>query len=174
MFAVKKIVMYLLLHTQQQPKQRKTCEDTSNKILIEVFMSIYKDRVDFYMRLMLKDILSNVQKEGLKQDQHFYISFNTNCAGVSISNHLKNQYIDEMLIVLQHDFENLVVNDSGFSVLLVFNNKPENIHVSFNSIVNFVDPSENFSLTFEPKVDLFDSKPPKTERYDNIIFFPKK
>lgn len=136
-------------------------------------MSTYKDKVDFYMKLMLKDILTDVAKNGLTQDQHFYISFNTNCTGVEMSTYLRAQYPDEMLIVLQNEFDHLIVDNTGFAVSLIFSGATENIYVSFNAIVTFVDPSANFSLTFEPKMDLFNANISEVKKPANIITFPK-
>lgn len=133
----------------------------------------YKDKVDFYMKLMLKDILNEVQHSGLQEDQHFYISFNTNCTGVKISKQLHRQYPDEMLIIIQHEFDNLVVDDQGFSVSLIFDDVTEHIYISFNSLMTFVDPNANFSLSFSPKMELFDPSIVQHTTPSNVIMFPK-
>jgi hypothetical protein len=54
-----------------------------------------------------------------------------------------------MTIVIQNWFENLHVDDKGFSIVLNFKNKPEKLTIPFGSILSFSDPSVNFSLEFE-------------------------
>ena len=67
---------------------------------------------------LISDILSSVSEEGLPGEHHFYISFKTQAPKVSISDSLMAQYPDEMTIVLQNQFENLIVTPEGFSVRL--------------------------------------------------------
>jgi hypothetical protein len=55
-----------------------------------------------------------------------------------------------MTIVLQHQFENLVLRDHNFSVDLYFNNVPETLTVPWQSILVFADPAVNFALQFRP------------------------
>ena len=59
------------------------------------------------------------------------------------------KYPDKMTIVIQNWFDNLIVNDQNFEIVLNFNNKPENLTISFDSILTFSDPSVNFSLQFD-------------------------
>jgi hypothetical protein len=54
-----------------------------------------------------------------------------------------------MTIVIQHEYENLEVTDTGFSVSLSFGDAPEPLYVPYESILTFVDPSVEFGLRFE-------------------------
>ena len=54
-----------------------------------------------------------------------------------------------MTVVIQHWFDNLVVRDDGFSITLNFGDQPEPIHIPFDAIQTFVDPSVEFGLRFE-------------------------
>lgn len=140
--------------------------------------SFYKNKVDHYMRLMIKEILQDVQKKGLIQDQHFYISFNTNCKGVTMPQYLRSKHAGEMMIVIQDEFDNLRVDDAGFGITLVFSGKAEDIYISFNSMSTFVDPSANFSLVLDPKMSLFRDNMSQGKTCskvpDNIIEFPQQ
>src|SRR3546814_17454181 len=60
----------------------------------------------------------------VRSSHHFYITFKTGAAGVSIPKHLAERFPDEMTIVLQNKFWRLKVNDQGFEVGLTFNQVP--------------------------------------------------
>ena len=66
---------------------------------------------------------------------------------------LRARYPDEITIVIQHWFENLVVDDHGFAVTLNFGNQPEPLYVPLDAISTFVDPSVEFGLKFETHLD---------------------
>ena len=98
---------------------------------------------------LISDILSSVSEEGLPGEHHFYISFKTQAPKVSISDSLMAQYPDEMTIVLQNQFENLIVTPEGFYVCLSFNHTPHDIYVPFDALTKFYDPSVSFGLVLE-------------------------
>jgi hypothetical protein len=101
------------------------------------------------MRGVLRRVLEDAAKQGLPGDHHFYIIFLTRADGVKISPRLLAQYPDEMTIILQHQFWDLVVADDYFEVGLSFGSIPEKLHVPFTAIKSFLDPSVQFGLTFE-------------------------
>ncbi len=101
------------------------------------------------LRSVVRNVLTDVAKNGLPGDHHFYVSFKTVAPGVRISNRLREQYPDEMTIVLQHQFWDLGVTDHTFEVGLSFGGVPERLLVPFDSIVGFFDPSVQFGLKFE-------------------------
>ena len=91
-----------------------------------------------------------MQKQGLPGDHHFYVTFDTKAPGTILSKRLKEQYPDEMTIVLQHRFWDLMVYEDRFEVKLSFNTVPERLIVPFSAINGFVDPSVSFG--FNPNV----------------------
>lgn len=99
----------------------------------------------------VKKVLFKVQLEGLSGGHHFYLSFITSDPEVQLSSCIRNQYPDEITIVLQNQFENLTVNSDSFSVRLAFNNIFEVIVVPFRCLTSFADPSVNFNLQFKHK-----------------------
>ncbi len=82
-------------------------------------------------------------------EHHFYISFDTRAEGVRLSPRMLAQYPEEMTVVLQHQFWDLVVTEDGFEVGLSFGGVPERLTVPFAAIKAFVDPSVQFALQFE-------------------------
>jgi hypothetical protein len=108
----------------------------------------YGDIIENSMRNAVKNILLKIQNNGLQGDHHFVISFLTNNKEVKISKELKQKFPKEMVIVLQHQFKDLKVNDDGFSVSLSFNGIYEKLTVNFSSITSFSDPSMSFGVKF--------------------------
>lgn len=102
------------------------------------------------LRNVIKDTLRLVAKNGLPGNHHFYLSFKTHHPGVDLPNFLKEEYPDEITIVLQYEFWDLEVTDKNFCVTLCFNDIHERLTIPFNSIVSFVDPSVKFGLQFTP------------------------
>ncbi len=102
------------------------------------------------LRQVVREILTDVAAHGLPGDHHFYITFATNHPWVELPAHLKEEYPDEMVIVLQHEFWDLEVKSDSFSVTLCFDDIDERITVPFMSLINFVDPSVKFGLQFVP------------------------
>ena len=111
---------------------------------------------DFLMqrafRYLMRDVLTMVAELGdAPGEHHFYIEFITDAKGVSIPNHLKEQYPERMTIVLQHQFEGLKVTDDGFEVTLWFKSKESHLNIPFDAVTSFADPSTQFGLRFEPQ-----------------------
>lgn len=100
------------------------------------------------LRNVIKETLKLVAKNGLPGSHHFYLSFKTNYPGVDLPDFLKDEYPDEITIVLQYEFWDLEVADDSFCVTLCFNDIHERLNIPFNSIVSFVDPSVKFGLQF--------------------------
>jgi uncharacterized protein len=101
------------------------------------------------LRGVVRRVLTDVGRFGLPGDHHLYISFRTGHAGVRLSNRLREQYPEEMTIVLQHQFWDLKVHEQGFEVVLSFKNVQEQLVVPYEAIVGFFDPSVQFGLKFE-------------------------
>lgn len=102
------------------------------------------------MRGVVRAVLTRVQKsDGLPGEHHFYIAFDTRHPGVVLSKRLKTKYADEMTIVLQHRFWDLIVTDARFEVKLTFDGVPERLVVPFAAVKVFFDPSVPYGLQFD-------------------------
>src|SRR5271170_4165238 len=106
--------------------------------------------VDDAMRGMLRRVLTDAAEQGLPAEHHFFITFRSNAEGVKLSPRLLAQYPQEMSIILQHQFWDLVVTEDRFEVGLSFGGIPERLVVPFSSIKSFADPSVPFGVQFEP------------------------
>jgi len=127
----------------------------------------YDEIVQEALRAVVGRVLGEVQSAGgtLPGSHHFYITFKTGAAGVSIPPHLRERFPDEMTIVLQNKFWDLKVDDLGFSVGLSFNQIPAKLSIPFGAITAFVDPAVDFGLQFQATVA--DMAPTPTEDPDN-------
>ena len=101
------------------------------------------------MRGLIFNVLEQVRDHGLPGNLHFFITFDTTHPDVQLANWLKARYPEEMTVVIQHWFDNLVVREDGFSITLNFGDQPEPIQIPFDAIQTFVDPSVEFGLRFE-------------------------
>ena len=101
------------------------------------------------LRGMVRDLLADAAKKGLPGDHHFFITFDTKAEGVHLSDRLREQYPEEMTVVLQYQFRDLKLTERAFEVVLSFGGVPERLHIPFTAIKGFADPSVQFVLQFE-------------------------
>jgi len=101
------------------------------------------------LRGVVRKVLSEVQKTGLPGEHHFFISFLTQATGVRLSQRLLAQYEKEMTIVLQNQFWDLKVTETGFEVGLSFDGHPETLGVPFSALKGFFDTSVPFGMQFD-------------------------
>jgi hypothetical protein len=102
------------------------------------------------LRGVLRRVLTDAAEHGLPGEHHFFITFVSIADGVKLSPRLLAQYPEEMTIILQHQFWDLVVTEDRFEVGLSFGGIPERLVVPFAAIKSFLDPSVQFGLQFEP------------------------
>ncbi len=114
----------------------------------------YDEIVQEALRAVVARVLGQIERGGseLPGNHHFYITFKTGAAGVSIPPHLRERFPDEMTIVLQNKFWDLEVGEELFSVGLSFNKVPAKLTVPFAAITAFVDPAVDFGLQFQATV----------------------
>ena len=104
------------------------------------------------LRSVVRKVLSDTARSGLIGEHHFNIAFKTRAPGVVVPPGVKQRFPDEMSIILQHEFFELVVTQDAFEVTLNFSRKPERLTVPFDSITGFTDPSVPFGFKLEPRV----------------------
>ena len=101
------------------------------------------------LRGVLRRVLTDAAEHGLPGDHHFFITFVSTADGVKLSPRLLAQYPEEMTVILQHQFWDLVVTEDRFEVGLSFGGIPERLVIPFSAIKSFFDPSVQFGLQFE-------------------------
>lgn len=103
------------------------------------------------LRGVVRSALAQVAVSGLPGDHHLFIALATRHPQVQISDRLRQKYPAEITIVLQHQFWNLEVRETEFSVELTFDNVLEKLVVPYTAIKGFFDPAVQFGLQFETK-----------------------
>jgi hypothetical protein len=100
----------------------------------------------------VRKVLSDTARSGLIGEHHFNIAFKTKAPGVVVPAAVRQRFPDEMSIILQHEFWDLVVTPDSFDVSLNFSRKPERLTVPFDAVTGFTDPSVPFGFKLEPRV----------------------
>ncbi len=120
----------------------------------------YDRMVEQALRGVVRKALSEAGQRGLPGDHHFYITFHTDRPGVGIADWLHQQYPQEMTIILQHQFWDLVVEEERFAITLSFGGRHERLTIPFSALSAFADPSVKFGLQFEANEDELQIKTP--------------
>jgi len=106
----------------------------------------YDEWVNLALQGVLRRALMTLATQGFTGDHHLFISFDTSHPDVRMPGFLRAQYPDEITIVLQHQFEDLQVEDDFFQVSLSFNGQKHRLNVPFSAVRSFADPSVHFGL----------------------------
>jgi hypothetical protein len=100
------------------------------------------------LRDTVRRVFEQVAEHGLPGEHHFYIGFRTDHPGVEVPRFLRQQYPQEMTVILQNQFWELEVTVEDFSVVLSFGGARHRITVPFAALTAFADPSADFGLRF--------------------------
>jgi hypothetical protein len=109
----------------------------------------YQALTDAALRGVVREALRRIEKQGLIGSHHFYLTFKTHFPGVEIPDFLREQYPEEMTIILQHQFWGLKVEEGGFEVTLTFKKLPAALVIPFAALTAFMDPGVQFGLQFK-------------------------
>lgn len=109
----------------------------------------YDKIVEDALRSVVRTALSQVADFGLPGKHSFYIAFLTHYPGVEMPEYLRQEFPEEMTIVLEHQFWDLLIGEEEFEVTLSFKRKRERVVVPYDAITSFADPSVQFGLKFE-------------------------
>ncbi|MFK7874650.1 MAG: SspB family protein [Paracoccaceae bacterium] len=105
------------------------------------------------LRRVMAEVLEDIAVEGLPGNHHFFISVDLSHEDIDAPDWLKEQHPNEMTIVIQNWYEDLVVSDDWFEITLSFSNQPVRLHIPFEAVLTFVDPSVEFGLRFDAHED---------------------
>ncbi len=107
------------------------------------------------MRRVAVQALKYVSENGLPGEHHFYLTFRTDDPGTIVPARLKAQYPQEMTIVLQHQFWDLVVDEADqqtgagqISIGLSFGGVPSTLVIPILAVTAFADPHVRFGVRF--------------------------
>ena len=129
------------------------------------------------LRGVMRKVLAEVARTGLPGNHHFFITFLTGAPGVRISPRLREKYPEQMTIVIQFQYWDLKVTDTGFEIGLSFSDVPERLEIPFSAVRGFYDPSVNFELEFDVKTETpveAEAKPAKPQAETGKAAAPAK
>ncbi len=110
----------------------------------------YPGLVDRALRQVVRLALEQADGGELPGQHYFYISFSTQYPGVVMDDDLRAGHPKTLSIVLQYQFENLVVGSDHFEVTLYFGGDAKHLSVPYDAVLGFVDPYISFALQFPP------------------------
>ena len=114
----------------------------------------YKQIMNQNIINILKDVLKIIDKEGIVNGHHLYITFMTNHPKVVIPSWLKEKYPNEITIIIQYEYYNLKIFKNYFSITLSFNNIKADLKIDYDAIISFADPQANFGLKIKDNENL--------------------
>ncbi len=118
---------------------------------------------------IVREILEGVAQNGLQGENYYILQFETPKA--TIPDFVRAKYPQNITIVLQHQFQDLVLTANAIEVVLTFGGVASNIVIPYETLMVFANPATGLALTFpaseekepEPKqtaevIDLFARK----------------
>lgn len=110
----------------------------------------YQTLIDNALRGVVREALKRIEKQGLVGSHHFCLTFRTHFPGLEIPEFLHEQYPDEMMIILQHQYSGLKVKEHHFEVTLAFRKVPATLVIPYEALTAFSDPGVQFVLPLKP------------------------
>ena len=101
------------------------------------------------LRSVVREVLGRTAREGLPGEHHFYLSLRTDHPETRLPAFLRERFPEEITVVLQHQYDDLVVDEGGFAVTLRFDGSPARLEVPWDAVVAFFDPAAEFGLRFD-------------------------
>ena len=108
----------------------------------------YESLMEDALRSVLRGALRIVETQGLPGESHFFITFASDREDVIIPPKLRAQFPEQMTIVIQHQFRDLITHDQHFEITLTFDGVEHSISVPFDAVIEFSDPTAGFGLQF--------------------------
>jgi len=114
----------------------------------------YDQWMEESLRHVIVRAVRHAATAGLPGKHHFYITFRTDYPGVILPARLREKYKQEMTIVLQHQFRDLVADEvtRTIGVTLSFGGVSATLTVPLEAISAFVDPSIQYGLRFNVRM----------------------
>ncbi|MSP05522.1 MAG: hypothetical protein EXR05_09895 [Acetobacteraceae bacterium] len=112
----------------------------------------YDDWTEEALRHVVVRAIGHAIAHGLPGGHHFYLTFRTDHPGTVIPPRLKQQYPEEMTIVLQNQFWDLRMDEAAgtIGVALSFGGVPATLVIPLVAVTGFADPHVRFGLRFRP------------------------
>lgn len=101
------------------------------------------------LRDVARQALEEVADYGFPGEHHFFLQLSPQHPEVIVPAFLREQYPEELTLVLQNQYWDLEVDEDRFRVTLAFGGKRHRLEIPFDALIGFSDPAANFALRFE-------------------------
>ena len=118
---------------------------------------------------IVRDVLQDVAEKGLQGEDYFVLQFQTPKA--TIPDFVRAKYPQEITIILQHQFQDLVLTANAIEVVLTFGGVASNIVIPYETLMVFANPASGLALTF-PAIK--ESEPEIKQTAEVIDLFARK
>ena len=122
----------------------------------------YESLMEDALRNVLRGALRIVETQGLPGESHFFITFASDREDVMIPPKLRAQFPEQMTIVIQYQFRDLITHDQHFEITLTFDGVEHSISVPFDAVIEFSDPTAGFGLQFSTIETIEETPAPDT------------
>ena len=133
---------------------------------MEVTSLSYERMVENALRGVLRQALKITEAQGLPGAHHFYITFDTTHPDVQMADSLKALHPNEMTIVVQHQYWDLMVDDEHFEIALSFSGVNQHLSIPFEAVTAFADPHAKFGLQFHVEFEEAEDEEYESEEED--------
>jgi hypothetical protein len=127
----------------------------------------YKPFLQQAYRQVVRQVLAQVADQGLCGDSHYFITFRTDRSDVIMPDFVRAKYPEEISVVLQNQFSNLIVTEKDFRVDLTFGGVLSTLVVPWTAIKIFADPAAQFMLSFDSEDEI--EKTAKSENTETNV-----
>ena len=111
-------------------------------------MNTLKVREELYK--VVRSILNEVIEKGLEGENYFVIQFQTPKA--TIPDFVRAKYPKEITIVLQHQFQDLILTATAIEVVLTFGGIASNVVIPYETLMVFANPVSGLTIAFPAEV----------------------
>ncbi len=95
---------------------------------------------------IVHDILEDVAQNGLQGENYYVLQFETPKA--TLPDFVRAKYPQNITIVLQHQFQDLVLTANAIEVVLTFGGVASTIVIPYETLMVFANPATGLALTF--------------------------
>ena len=109
------------------------------------------------------DILSEVAETGLSDEDYYILQFETPKA--TLPDFVRAKYPQNITIVLQHQFQDLVLTANAIEVVLTFGGVSTQVVIPYETLMVFANPVSGLTLTFP----VFKKETEETKQIADVI-----
>lgn len=119
---------------------------------------------------IVRDLLEEVAQKGLQGEDYYVLQFQTPKA--TLPDFVRAKYPQEITIILQHQFQDLILTANAIEVILTFGGVASQVVIPYETLIVFANPSSGLALNF-PSLQTTDT-PTEAHTAEIIDLFARK